>query len=119
MPQLRMRGIVASFARLKCESSQYLAKGRTRKRARERGDRCQPPHSWPPADSGHDLLVATQYAGIWACIMMRSVMFPFRLFAATGDAVAQLDSLNGETVVSSLNLEGRGVTCVTVPTDAS
>jgi len=40
--------------------------------------------------------------------------FPFRLFAATGDAVAQLDSHNGETVVASLNLEGRGVMCVAV-----
>ena len=41
-------------------------------------------------------------------------MFPFRLYAATGDAVAQLDSLNGETVDVSLNLEGRGVMCMTV-----
>src|SRR5690349_16515842 len=41
-------------------------------------------------------------------------MGPFHLYAATGDAVAQLDSLNGETVVASLNLEGRGVTCVAV-----
>ena len=41
-------------------------------------------------------------------------MDPFRLYAATGDAVAQLDSLNGETVVASLNLEGRGVMCVAV-----
>ena len=40
--------------------------------------------------------------------------FPFRLFAATGDAVAQLDSHNGETLVASLNLEGRGVMCVAV-----
>jgi len=46
-------------------------------------------------------------------------MFPFRLFAATGDAVAQIDSLNGETVDVSLNLEGRGVMCVTVPMGAS
>ena len=35
----------------------------------------------------------------------------FRLFAATGDAVAQVDSFNGETVDVSLNLEGRGVMC--------
>ena len=42
-------------------------------------------------------------------------MDQFRLFATTSDAVAQLDSLNGETVVASLNLEGRGVMCVTVP----
>jgi photosystem II stability/assembly factor-like uncharacterized protein len=41
-------------------------------------------------------------------------MFPFRLFAATGDAVAQLDSLDGERVVASLNLEGRGAMCVAV-----
>jgi hypothetical protein len=40
-------------------------------------------------------------------------MFLFRLYAATGDAVAQLDSLNGETVDVSLNLEGRGVMCNT------
>ncbi len=46
-------------------------------------------------------------------------MFPFRLYAATGDAVAQLDSLNGETVDVSLNLEGRGVMCVAVPTEVS
>jgi hypothetical protein len=39
-------------------------------------------------------------------------MFPFRLYAATGDAVAQLDSLTEETVDVSLNLEGRGVMCV-------
>src|SRR5215203_8121 len=41
-------------------------------------------------------------------------MNPFRLYADTGDAVAQLDSHNGETVVASLNLEGRGVMCVAV-----
>ena len=38
-------------------------------------------------------------------------MFPFRLYAATGDAVARLDSRNGETVDASLNLEGRGIMC--------
>ncbi len=38
-------------------------------------------------------------------------MEPFRLYAATGDAVAQLDSRNGESVDVSLNLEGRGVMC--------
>jgi hypothetical protein len=43
-------------------------------------------------------------------------MEPFRLYAATGDAVAQLDSLNGETV-ASLNLEGRGVMCVAFSTE--
>jgi photosystem II stability/assembly factor-like uncharacterized protein len=44
---------------------------------------------------------------------------PFRLYAATGDAVAQLDSLDGETVVASLDLEGRGAMCVAVdPHDA-
>ena len=41
-------------------------------------------------------------------------MEPFRLYAATGDAVAQLDSRNGETLVASLNLEGRGVMCVAI-----
>ena len=42
-------------------------------------------------------------------------MFPFRFYAATGDAVAQLDSLNGESVDVSLNLEGRGVMCRAYP----
>ncbi len=41
-------------------------------------------------------------------------MHPFRLFAATGDAVAQIDSLDGQTVVTELNLEGRGVISVAV-----
>jgi photosystem II stability/assembly factor-like uncharacterized protein len=41
-------------------------------------------------------------------------MFPFRFFAATGDAVAQLDSSDGTAVDMSLNLEGRGVMCVAV-----
>ena len=41
-------------------------------------------------------------------------MFPFRLYAATGDAVAPLDSLNGETVDVSLSLEVRGVMCIAV-----
>jgi photosystem II stability/assembly factor-like uncharacterized protein len=41
-------------------------------------------------------------------------MFPFRLFATTGDAVAQLDSVDGERVVAELNLEGRGAMCVAV-----
>jgi photosystem II stability/assembly factor-like uncharacterized protein len=46
---------------------------------------------------------------------VRSVtVFPFRLYVATGDAVAQLDSLNGEAVDVSLNLEGRGVMCLAV-----
>jgi hypothetical protein len=45
-------------------------------------------------------------------------MFPVRLFVATGDAVAQLDSGNGETVAVSLNLEGHGVMCIAVPTEA-
>lgn len=42
-------------------------------------------------------------------------MFPFRFYDATGDAVAQLDSLNGESVDVSLNLEGRGVMCCALP----
>ncbi len=41
-------------------------------------------------------------------------MFPFRLYAATGDAVAQIDSLDGERADVTLNLEGRGVQCVAV-----
>jgi photosystem II stability/assembly factor-like uncharacterized protein len=46
-------------------------------------------------------------------------MQPFRLYAATGDAVAQIDSLDGETAVASLSLEGHGVMCVAVdPRDA-
>ena len=46
-------------------------------------------------------------------------MFPFRLYAATGDAVAQLDRRDGEGVALDLNLEGRGVMCVAVdPHDA-
>jgi hypothetical protein len=39
-------------------------------------------------------------------------MFPFRPLAATGDAIAQLDVLAGETVDVFLNLEGRGVMCM-------
>ena len=46
-------------------------------------------------------------------------MNPFRLYTPTGDAVAHLDSLGAEMVDVSLNLEGRGVMCLTVPTDAS
>jgi len=46
-------------------------------------------------------------------------MQPFRLFATTGDAVAQIDSLDGVTIDVSLNLEGRGAMCVAVdPHDA-
>ena len=41
-------------------------------------------------------------------------MRPFRLFAATGDAVAMLDSLDGEAVETTFNLEGRGVVSVAV-----
>ena len=41
-------------------------------------------------------------------------MFPFRIYAATGDAIAQLDSADGTAVEVSLNLEGRGVMCVAV-----
>ena len=41
-------------------------------------------------------------------------MFPFRLYAATGDAVAQIDGLDGERADVALNLEGRGVMCVAV-----
>jgi hypothetical protein len=41
-------------------------------------------------------------------------MFPFRLYAATGDAVAQIDSLDGERADVTLNLEGRGIMCVAV-----
>ncbi len=41
-------------------------------------------------------------------------MKPIRIFAATGDAVAQIDTLDGHTLVTELNLEGRGVTSVAV-----
>ena len=41
-------------------------------------------------------------------------MLPFRLYAATGDAVAQIDSLDGERADVTLNLEGRGVQCIAV-----
>ena len=41
-------------------------------------------------------------------------MNPFRLYAATGDAVARIEGQNGEDVVVSLNLAGRGVMCVAV-----
>jgi hypothetical protein len=56
-------------------------------------------------------------------------MFPFRLFAATGDVVARLDSVDGASIQTSVVLgsehesrEGNivnGVMCVSVPTDAS
>jgi len=41
-------------------------------------------------------------------------MRPFRLFAATGDAVAMLDSLGGEAIETTFNLEARGVMCLAV-----
>jgi photosystem II stability/assembly factor-like uncharacterized protein len=41
-------------------------------------------------------------------------MFPIRLFAATGDAVVELNSLDGTTFDVTFNLEGRGVMCVAV-----
>ena len=41
-------------------------------------------------------------------------MQPFRLFAATGDAVARLGSRDGESVDTVLNLEGSGAQCVAV-----
>jgi hypothetical protein len=43
-----------------------------------------------------------------AAFSKKSAIFPFRRFAATGDAVAQIDSLDGERVVAASNLEGRG-----------
>ena len=56
-------------------------------------------------------------------------MLPFRLFAATGDVVARLDSVDGASVQSTIMLgnehkscEGHivnGVICVAVSTDAS
>jgi hypothetical protein len=56
-------------------------------------------------------------------------MFPFRLFAATGEAVAQLDSLDGASVQTTIVLgnehqsrEGHivnGVMCCALSTDAS
>jgi photosystem II stability/assembly factor-like uncharacterized protein len=41
-------------------------------------------------------------------------MFPFRLFATTGDAVARLDSRDGQSVETTLSLEGSGAQCVAV-----
>lgn len=41
-------------------------------------------------------------------------MQPVRLFAATGDAVAQIDSVDGQTVIIDVNLEGRGVVSIAV-----
>ena len=41
-------------------------------------------------------------------------MPPFRLFAATGDAVARLDSDDGETITTTFGLEGSGAQCVAV-----
>jgi photosystem II stability/assembly factor-like uncharacterized protein len=41
-------------------------------------------------------------------------VFPFRLYAATSDAIAQIDSLDGERADVTLNLEGRAVMCVAV-----
>jgi hypothetical protein len=46
-------------------------------------------------------------------------MEPFCLYAATGDVVAPLDSLNGETVDVSLNLGGRGMMSCALLTEAS
>jgi hypothetical protein len=55
-------------------------------------------------------------------------MFPFRLFAATGDVVARLDSVDGASVQTTVVLGGEhqsreghivnGVMCCAVPTDA-
>jgi hypothetical protein len=55
-------------------------------------------------------------------------MFPFRLFASTGDVVARLDSVDGASVQTTIVLgnehqsrEGHivnGVMCVAVPTEA-
>jgi hypothetical protein len=43
-------------------------------------------------------------------------MNPIRLFAATGDAVAELNSLDGTTFNATFNLEGRGVMwCAALP----
>ncbi|HEX5502275.1 MAG TPA: hypothetical protein VFW96_06605, partial [Thermomicrobiales bacterium] len=41
-------------------------------------------------------------------------MQPIRLFAATGDAVARLDSRDGQTFESTFSLEGSGAQCVAV-----
>ena len=46
-------------------------------------------------------------------------MAPFRLYAATGDAVAQRDSVDGDAVEMSHNLEGRGAMCGALPTEPS
>ena len=41
-------------------------------------------------------------------------MQPIRLFAATGDAVARLDSRDGQTIETAFSLEGSGAQCVAV-----
>ena len=46
-------------------------------------------------------------------------MHPFRLFATTGDAIVQLDCVDGTAIVVSLNLEGRGAMCCAVPAAGS
>ena len=56
-------------------------------------------------------------------------MFPFRLFAATGDVVARLDSVDGASMQTTIVLgnehqprEGaivNGVICVALPTEAA
>jgi hypothetical protein len=56
------------------------------------------------ASSGRDPLVATRYAGVRAFIMRRSAMFPFCLFAVTGDVVARLDSVDGTSVQATIVL---------------
>jgi hypothetical protein len=58
-----------------------------------------------------------------------AVMFPFRLFAATGEVVARLESVDGASVQTTVVLrnehqprEGHivnGVMCLAVPTNAS
>ena len=41
-------------------------------------------------------------------------MQPFRLFAATGDAIARLESRDGDSVETTSCLEGSGAQCVAV-----
>jgi len=58
-----------------------------------------------PGDLGRDLpLVATRYAGVTTFIERRSGMVPFRLFAATGDVVARLESPDSASVQTTIVL---------------
>src|SRR5215207_7396628 len=72
--------------------------------------------------------VATRYAGLDTFTRRRAAVVPFRLFAATGDAVARLDSPDGASVQTTIVLGNEhqardgaivnGVMCVASLTEA-